>query len=187
MLPAIPEAACLVYRGDYGQWSRVVGGLLAWLQARRLVPARPMREVYLQFSARDPGALRLPRQYVAAEAADLVTEVQIPPNPVDEPFDIAVHVNLSNASGVGQTSGLTYRASGAATIEGTAELPGSFDANWSYRLIPPNPIRVIPGNPVRTQQPMTVSEALSSDGAATEVRRRTSGSRRRRRASDYRG
>ena len=78
VLPAVAEAACFVYRGDYGQWSQIVGGLLTWLQARRLAPSGPMREVYLQFSARDPRALRLPRQYIASQADDLVTEIQIP-------------------------------------------------------------------------------------------------------------
>ena len=78
VLPAIAEAACLVYRGDYGQWGQVVGGLLDWLEGHRLAPSGPMREVYLQFSARDARALRLPRQYLATAAEDLVTEVQIP-------------------------------------------------------------------------------------------------------------
>jgi DNA-binding transcriptional MerR regulator len=78
VVPGIAEAACFVYRGDYGQWGQVLGGLLRWLQARRLSPSGPMREVYLQFSARDPRALRLPVEYIAGQPDDRVTEVQIP-------------------------------------------------------------------------------------------------------------
>ena len=77
-LPAIAQAGCIVYQGDYRQWRGVVRDLAAWLEARRLEPAGPMREVFLRFAATDPQALRLPRQYLAAAADELVTEVQIP-------------------------------------------------------------------------------------------------------------
>jgi len=52
--------------------------LVAWLEQRRLVPAGPVREVYLKFGARDPESLRLPRQFVAGRPEELLTEVQIP-------------------------------------------------------------------------------------------------------------
>jgi hypothetical protein len=37
-----------------------------------------MREVFLRFAATDPESLRLPRQYLARAADELVTEVQVP-------------------------------------------------------------------------------------------------------------
>ena len=78
MLAAV---ACVLYQGDYDQWARVARALAAWLERRRLTPAGPVREVYLQFGARDPGRLRLPRQYVVTRSEDLLTEVQIPVAP----------------------------------------------------------------------------------------------------------
>jgi effector-binding domain-containing protein len=78
LLPAVPLAACVVYGGSYGQWSDVFRGLLAWLQSRRLAPSGPLREVYIQFGARNARSLALPRAYLADRAEDLVTEMQIP-------------------------------------------------------------------------------------------------------------
>jgi DNA-binding transcriptional MerR regulator len=76
-LPGHP-AACIVYRGDYDQWAGIARGLLGWLSSRGLAPAGPVREVYLQFSARDPAGLGLPARFVVARCEDLLTEVQIP-------------------------------------------------------------------------------------------------------------
>ncbi len=77
-LPGHATAACVVYRGDYDQWARVGRDLLAWLEARRLVPAGPVREVFLQFPARDAARLKLPRPFLVSRREDLVTEMQIP-------------------------------------------------------------------------------------------------------------
>jgi len=77
-LPAIPSAACVTYAGSYTQWTDMMRGLLAWLQTRRLAPAGPLREVYLQFKGAGLEALRLPPQYLAERAEDQVTEMQIP-------------------------------------------------------------------------------------------------------------
>ena len=77
-LPAITSAACVTYAGSYDQWTDVLRGLLAWLHTRRLVPAGPTREVYLQFRARDPIGLGLPRRFLGERSEDLVTEMQIP-------------------------------------------------------------------------------------------------------------
>jgi hypothetical protein len=56
----------------------VARDLVAWLERRRLLPAGPMREVYLQFGAKDPERLRLPRPYLVGRREDLLTEMQIP-------------------------------------------------------------------------------------------------------------
>jgi DNA-binding transcriptional MerR regulator len=77
-LPAVPRAACVLYRGSYEQWGSVRRGLLAWLQARRLEPAGPVREVFLQFGTRDGKGHRIPPAYLVEDAGDLLTEMQIP-------------------------------------------------------------------------------------------------------------
>lgn len=77
-LPAIELAACTTYVGGYDQWWRVAEGILRTLEARRMAPAGPMREAFLQFRARDPKGLGLPRAYLAERDEDLVTEMQVP-------------------------------------------------------------------------------------------------------------
>ena len=80
-LPEIARAACTTYVGGYEQWWRIAESLLGALETRRLAPAGPMREVFVQFSARDAGALGLPRAYLAERDEDFVTEMQIPVKP----------------------------------------------------------------------------------------------------------
>ena len=84
-LPGHAAAACVVYRGDYDQWARIGQGLLAWLESRRLVPAGPVREVFLQFTGRDEKRLALPPQFVVSRREDLLTEMQIPVRPAARP------------------------------------------------------------------------------------------------------
>jgi DNA-binding transcriptional MerR regulator len=80
-LPGHEAAACVVYAGGYDQWSRIGQGLLAWLESRRLVPEGPVREVFLQFSARDSTRRALPPQFVVSRREDLLTEMQVPVRP----------------------------------------------------------------------------------------------------------
>ena len=77
-LPAVPAAACIVYAGSYDQWGDIMRGLLSWLQARRLAPAGPIREVFLQFGVRDHEGSRIPHAYLVEKPADLLTEMQVP-------------------------------------------------------------------------------------------------------------
>lgn len=77
-LPGVPRAACVLYRGSYEQWGGVMQGLLAWLQARRLTPSGPVREVFLQFGTRDEKGHQIPPAYLVDDASDLLTEMQIP-------------------------------------------------------------------------------------------------------------
>ena len=78
VLPPVPQAACVAYAGSYDQWTRVTRGLLRWLEARRLVPAGPAREVFLQFAVRSREALRVPLAYLVDRPADYLTELQVP-------------------------------------------------------------------------------------------------------------
>ncbi len=77
-LPAIDLAACATYVGGYHQWWGVAEGVLRTLEARKLAPGTPFREVYLQFRANDPAALGLPRAHLADGDETLVTEIQVP-------------------------------------------------------------------------------------------------------------
>jgi len=77
-LPPVPSAACFVYAGSYDQWSEVMRGMLRWLQARRLTPAGPMLEVFLQFGAGGSEGHRIPHAYLVDKTADFLTEMQIP-------------------------------------------------------------------------------------------------------------
>jgi len=77
-LPAVPRAACMIYRGSYDQWNGVMRDLLAWLQSRRWEPAGPVRELYLQFGTRGGERHGIPPAYLVDDAGDLFTEMQIP-------------------------------------------------------------------------------------------------------------
>lgn len=77
-LPAIPRAACMIYRGSYDQWGEVTRGLLSWLQSRRWEPAGPMRELYLQFGTRGGERHGIPPAYLVSKPDDMLTEMQIP-------------------------------------------------------------------------------------------------------------
>jgi Concanavalin A-like lectin/glucanases superfamily len=88
-----------------------------------------------------------------------------PTDPILPPNPIRVHVNLSEASGVGQATGLVYQAQGSANVETSARLPGSVSFRWSYSLLPPSPI--LPPNPINVLQPMAVTVSYDSQGTAT--------------------
>jgi hypothetical protein len=94
----------------------------------------------------------------------LVVKVFLPPNPIVPPNPVRVHTNMMNVSGVGQTSGLRYRLTGAANFEFPANAPGSFSFGASYRLLPPNPIRQS-----ALSQFIRYDISLNSDGEVTEA------------------
>ena len=77
-LPRVPQAACMTYAGSYDQWTRVTSGLLRWLEARRLEPAGPAREAFLQFGVRARDALRVPPDYLVDRPEEYLTELQVP-------------------------------------------------------------------------------------------------------------
>ena len=74
-LPAA-RVASVMHRGAYSGVADARAALLQWVQAADLVPAGPMRTLYLQFGA-DP-SLRLPPGWVVERSDDLVTELQLP-------------------------------------------------------------------------------------------------------------
>jgi DNA-binding transcriptional MerR regulator len=77
-LPGVPAASCVLYAGGYDQVAGVTRGLLGWLQSRRLQPAGPFREVFLQFGTRDAQGYEIPRAYLVDSPEDQLTELQIP-------------------------------------------------------------------------------------------------------------
>ena len=74
-LPAI-RAATIIVRGGYDRLAGARAALARWVDAAGLAPAGPIRIVYLQFGAAPD--LRVPGGYVVVEAADYVTELQLP-------------------------------------------------------------------------------------------------------------
>jgi DNA-binding transcriptional MerR regulator len=75
-LPAVPRMACTVHNGGYAGLPARLHSMLGWLERTGHRPAGPIREVYLRFGAEPQ--LDLPPAYLADEAADLVTELQVP-------------------------------------------------------------------------------------------------------------
>lgn len=76
-LEALPAAACVVHTGSYETLDQAAAALLRWIEAHAYQVAGPMREVYLRFGADNQG-YTLPPAYLAAEAWEFVTELQIP-------------------------------------------------------------------------------------------------------------
>jgi DNA-binding transcriptional MerR regulator len=74
-LPAC-RAATLLHRGDYDTLGTARAALEQWAAAARLDVTGPLRILYLQFGAEPE--LRVPRGWVVPEAAQFVTEVQLP-------------------------------------------------------------------------------------------------------------
>ena len=76
-LPAVETMACVVYHGSYAGIHAAGQALLTWIGANGFRINGPSREVYLRFGAQQQDYL-LPDAYLAQEAGDFVTELQIP-------------------------------------------------------------------------------------------------------------
>ena len=76
-LPAVEQMACVVFHGDYDEIHAAGQALLTWVAANGYKIDGPSREVYLRFGASEDG-YRLPEAYLAQQASDFVTELQIP-------------------------------------------------------------------------------------------------------------
>ena len=74
-----------------------------------------------------------------------------------------IHTNLVSVSGVGQTSGLSYRLTGAAKFELDAEPGSRFEFVGSYRLTPTDPCKGCPARFLRIRYAVT----LDSEGEVT--------------------
>ena len=76
-LPGWEAMACLVHTGRYDTIGEAFGALLAWVETNGCRIAGPSREVYLRFGAEGLD-VELPEAYLARNAADFVTELQLP-------------------------------------------------------------------------------------------------------------
>lgn len=77
-------AGTVAYRGPYAQTPSLFAELARWVSASDGTIAGPLREVYHRFGA-DQRGYRLPPRMLAADAADYLTELQIPITPSPEP------------------------------------------------------------------------------------------------------
>lgn len=76
-LPGWDAMACLVHTGRYDTIDEAFGALLAWIEANGCCIAGASREVYLRFGA-EGLHVELPEAYLARNADDFVTELQLP-------------------------------------------------------------------------------------------------------------
>jgi effector-binding domain-containing protein len=65
ILPAVPDAACLIHKGEYSKLHEAYGHIMQWMDANGYQPAGPCREVYLNSPDETP-------------PAELLTEIQFP-------------------------------------------------------------------------------------------------------------
>ena len=97
--------------------------------------------------------------------AHVVSKVTIPGEPCipGDPcknLNVAIHINLANTTAIGQTTGLSYRATGATNFTVTTDVPGNLTVQKSYRL---SRLK----STVRIAQPLTVSMTMTEQGKAT--------------------
>jgi DNA-binding transcriptional MerR regulator len=76
-LPGHETMACLIHTGGYDGMAQTFADLLRWMELHRYTIAGPIRSVFLRFGADCEGYV-LPAAYLTENAADLVTELQIP-------------------------------------------------------------------------------------------------------------
>ena len=79
---------------------------------------------------------------------------------------VTAYLNLAGVSGVGQSTGQRYRATGSATVSGSINLPGGFVVSAGFQLTPPNPI--IPPNPINVQVLMSTDAAGNVTAPASQ-------------------
>jgi len=79
-LPAV-RAAAVLHHGPYDGLTATRKALDEWIAAAGLLPADPLRVLFLQFGAE--AELRLPQQYLVSGASELVTELQLPIAPAE--------------------------------------------------------------------------------------------------------
>ncbi len=75
-LPGLREAACVVHTGAYATLYLAYNALLRWLESSGYQMAGPIREVYLRYGTEGLG-FQLPSTYVAGQAEEYVTELQM--------------------------------------------------------------------------------------------------------------
>lgn len=77
VLPGHQQTACLVHTGPYSTLPEAYETLIRWISAHQFQIVGPTREVFLRFGA-DQQTYTLPDAYIAANATEFVTELQIP-------------------------------------------------------------------------------------------------------------
>jgi DNA-binding transcriptional MerR regulator len=75
-IPRLSNVACVVHVGEYADIYQAYNSLLAWIEANHYRMTGPIREVYLRYGAAGLD-IDLPPTYVANEANDYVTELQL--------------------------------------------------------------------------------------------------------------
>jgi len=93
-----------------------------------------------------------------------------PCTPVNPCRSVPVRIiYVAEATGVGQSTGRTYRAVGASTVNGTLSMPGTFAWQVGLRFVPPSPI--VPPDPIVPPSPIALMATtnVSSQGTATAV------------------
>ncbi len=83
-------------------------------------------------------------------AIHVVTQITTPsdpciPNDPCRAVPVTAHLNMAGATGIGQSTGARYRATGATDVSGSINMPGGFVVRAVFQLIPPDPI--VPSNP----------------------------------------
>jgi len=104
-------------------------------------------------------------------AIHVVTEITSPSDPCipGDPcrgVPVIVHLNLAGVTGVGQTTGQRYRATGAADVSGTITMPGGFVTGAAFQLVPPDPI--IPPTLINVQVFLTTDSSGNVTAPASQ-------------------
>ena len=76
-LPGCETMACLIHTGGYEHLSQTFSTLLQWIERNAYVIDGPTRASFLRFGA-DQEGYALPESYIATQAHELVTELQVP-------------------------------------------------------------------------------------------------------------
>lgn len=104
-------------------------------------------------------------------AIHVVTQITTPVDPCS-PGDpcrfvpVTAHLNLAGVTGIGQSTGARYRATGAADVTGAINMPGGFVVGAVFQLIPPDPI--VPPTPINVQIFMTSNASGNVSAPASQ-------------------
>jgi len=125
-------------------------GLLLLLAPLSATAATLTTSVWTQFTT----TVTQPEVINLGGAIHVVTQITIPGDPC-APTDpcrgvpVTMQLNLAGVTGIGQTTGKRYRATGATSVSGSITMPGGFVANAAFQLVPPDPI--VPPSPINVQ------------------------------------
>jgi len=76
-LEGVATMACVVHTGAYATLNQAYMAMLTWIEANPYAIAGPTRVIYLRFGADNQG-YELPDVYLTQQAAEFVTEIQVP-------------------------------------------------------------------------------------------------------------